>query len=72
MNKEKREQLKLDIAKTMHSFEEMTTKNYKWYSKACGIHNEELTLQLMKEIIREGLHNKIYHSKKTNRLEVRK
>ncbi len=72
MNKEKREQLKLDIAKTMYSFTEMTTENYKWYSKACGINDEDLTLQLMKEVIREGLHNKIYHSKETNRLEVRK
>lgn len=72
MNKEKREQLKLDIAKTMYSFTEMTTKRYKWYSLVCSIHDEELTLELMKEVIREGLHNKIYHNKTIGRLEVRK
>lgn len=57
----KREQLKIDLSNTMHQFilikssREMLD-NYKWFSLASAIHDEELTLELMKEIIKENMH----------------
>lgn len=57
MNREEKQ--KVDLAKTMwqfsslKSFDEMII-NYKWYSLASGIKDEERTLRLMKEIKREG------------------
>lgn len=75
MTKKEREELKENIAKTMHQFLETTEEKltqYKWYSKACNIHNEELTLELMKEVIRENIFSRVIHNKKINKLEVRK
>lgn len=74
MTKLERELLKENIAKTMHQFPETTEEKltqYKWYSKACNIHNEELTLELMKEVIKEGMFARVVHNKDLNRLEVR-
>ncbi len=42
----------LDMTRT---YEEMLN-NYEWFSLACGIRDEEKTLKLMKEILKEGLY----------------
>lgn len=53
---------KKNLSNTMYQFtviqsrEEMLER-YKWYSLASAIKNEELTLKLMKEILKEGCHH---------------
>lgn len=57
-----REQAKKDISNTMYQFtsientKEMLNK-YKWFSLASGVKDENLTLELMKEIIKEGTYH---------------
>lgn len=66
---------KFDLAVTMYQFigmksvEEMI-KNYKWFSIASGIKNEEETLKLMKEIVKENYLFRIHRNKDTNRFEL--
>lgn len=54
-----KEKIKENLRKTMKSFSSIHSNKkmlgmYKWYSLACSIHDEELTKNIMKEIIREG------------------
>lgn len=42
-------------------------ENYKWYSLAGGIHDEELTMKLLKQIRKENLHHKLRYDKENLR-----
>ena len=53
---------KKNLSNTMYQFSGIQTREemlgkYKWYSFASAIKNEELTLKLMKEILREGCYH---------------
>lgn len=57
----KREQFKIDLSNTMCQFNSLMSsdemlKKYQWFSIASAIHDEALTLELMKEIIKESMH----------------
>lgn len=66
---------KFALAKTMYQFIEINRaeemiENYKWFSIASGIKDEEETLKLMKEIVKENYLFRIHRNKDTNRFEL--